>query len=1002
MKIKKYDSTNGWVQEYPEVNVGAIVVSNPNDASSSTFLRGDGTWATPTAADGNNYLTGVSGSGNGTVTFTRSGLSNLTWDASHSHSEYLPLAGGTMTGDLTVTSGNNNGIFIGNGGANITSVTPSSKDIVIQDVAQIRFGSASWDWNTWAGLAFNDSTEVLTIGGPASSVFSSNSNPPLIDVNFDGLNTSGLKVNNNTVWHDGIFEPIVDNLDVLPTYTSSNEDFIKYNTTERAIEVQGSDDSFGAVYPAIKTESGVSYKISFSIKSNTTTTSGGVYFRPQEYDSALPDGKTHIAGNATHSEVQEATRQLTSFYENQNIGTSWEQHSFFYTPTSTAVWFSLMFLNWTGLGTNSLFIKNLRVDAIQEDSADANTLDGLDSTQFVRSDQADTMTDTLTISAAKTTDDPLLKLVSTATGDGDAVIELEANDTGEAGIIFKNPDNTNSSGWFLGYGDALSEHFYLYDYQNSTARLVVGHNGNVGIGTTSPRQKLDVIGKIQVSNGLTLRDNSIEQHLTNGNANVAVNYYGYANGHTQFRDFDIYNGKGGLIAQFDGSSSNVGIGTTNPAYKLDVNGTARISSTVKMLAGTNYNENLRMSSSSNGYSSIAFGANPLTDTGTQTGQWTLVRYPQATHNFKFAFRHSSSDVMTMLTGGNVGIGTGSPLTKLNITGTGNYPLTGANGRYNYGQIHIDGTSSTTNDGHGITFAARDAVGVQAHITVSSDGSYGTKMSFGTTGSYSAGSSGRMVIDHTGRVGIGTSSPSDTLHIQGNQIISKTSTGGQNQIRFQEAGTTKTQLTSNYGDNKFYLYHEGDNVMVIDSLSATTFSGDLTVQGDLTINGTTTTLDTTVSTTDQWTVTNAGTDVATIINQTGTADILDVRDNGTSVFKVKDGGNVEMKTDSKFTVGASTTVNEAKIILDASNAGHPQIGLAENNDASWALGVDDLDNSFKIHGAASSTIPTIGGLTTPHLELDTTGNMWLQKRLYFTSNAYMEYNSTNDSIDFFFT
>ena len=34
----------------------------------------------------NNYLTGVSGSGNGTVTFTRNGLGNLTWNASHSHS----------------------------------------------------------------------------------------------------------------------------------------------------------------------------------------------------------------------------------------------------------------------------------------------------------------------------------------------------------------------------------------------------------------------------------------------------------------------------------------------------------------------------------------------------------------------------------------------------------------------------------------------------------------------------------------------------------------------------------------------------------------------------------------------------------------------------------------------------------------------------------------------------------------------------------------------------
>jgi hypothetical protein len=47
-------------------------------------------------------------------------------------------------------------------------------------------------------------------------------------------------------------------------------------------------------------------------------------------------------------------------------------------------------------------------------------------------------------------------------------------------------------------------------------------------------------------------------------------------------------------------------------------------------------------------------------------------------------------------------------------------------------------------------------------------------------------------------------------------IEKATTGGQNQIQFKEAGTTKTQITSNYGDNKFYLYHEGDNRLVIDS------------------------------------------------------------------------------------------------------------------------------------------------------------------------------------------
>jgi len=43
----------------------------------------------------NNYLTGVSGSGNGTVTFTRNGLSDLTWNASHNHDTVYVKEGGT-------------------------------------------------------------------------------------------------------------------------------------------------------------------------------------------------------------------------------------------------------------------------------------------------------------------------------------------------------------------------------------------------------------------------------------------------------------------------------------------------------------------------------------------------------------------------------------------------------------------------------------------------------------------------------------------------------------------------------------------------------------------------------------------------------------------------------------------------------------------------------------------------------------------------------------------
>ena len=52
------------------------------------------------------------------------------------------------------------------------------------------------------------------------------------------------------------------------------------------------------------------------------------------------------------------------------------------------------------------------------------------------------------------------------------------------------------------------------------------------------------------------------------------------------------------------AGGNLGLGTTSPISKLDVNGTVIISNS----EGTNYNENLRLPSSNSGYASIALGA----------------------------------------------------------------------------------------------------------------------------------------------------------------------------------------------------------------------------------------------------------------------------------------------------------------------------------------------------------------------------------------------------------
>jgi hypothetical protein len=92
-------------------------------------------------------------------------------------------------------------------------------------------------------------------------------------------------------------------------------------------------------------------------------------------------------------------------------------------------------------------------------------------------------------------------------------------------------------------------------------------------------------------------------------------------------------------------------------------------------------------------------------------------------------------------------------------------------------------------------------------------------------------------------------------------------------------------------------------------------------------------------------------------------------------------------DAVLNIGHNSIADEGEIVLDTSNAGSPQISFTEHGDASWAIGVDDADNSFKIHGVATSVIPTINGLATPLFEIATNGLGYLGANRLFADNYH---------------
>lgn len=176
----------------------------------------------------------------------------------------------------------------------------------------------------------------------------------------------------------------------------------------------------------------------------------------------------------------------------------------------------------------------------------------------------------------------------------------------------------------------------------------------------------------------------------------------------------------------------VGIGNTAPPAMLTVDDSAGsvtspfIASTDKLAVIGSGNTVIQVTSPASNTAAIYFSDPQSRDPGG-------VAYSHLTDSM--GFRVSGATRMTIASGGAVGIGTGTPVTNLQIRG-------GAN----YGAIMLGENGGTTNH----------------HLTHESDGSFGI-----FTGTFGSGVR-QLIIDSAGRMGIGlgNNSPSATLHVSG--------------------------------------------------------------------------------------------------------------------------------------------------------------------------------------------------------------------------------------------
>ena len=190
-----------------------------------------------------------------------------------------------------------------------------------------------------------------------------------------------------------------------------------------------------------------------------------------------------------------------------------------------------------------------------------------------------------------------------------------------------------------------------------TTAITVDTSQNVGIGTTSPSQKLQVNGRIRVST-----DNSNGGDISVDSTGLAFSTIGS----TQPIVFERNNYS--VESMRIDSSGNVGIGTTSPSTRLSL----QLSSATTYTTSTRTNQGLTIYNSSattNGFTGIEFNSEPTSGNTGLAGIGSVVT-GSGSANLVFGTRDSATyaERMRIDSSGNLLVGTTSNITsaKINI------------------------------------------------------------------------------------------------------------------------------------------------------------------------------------------------------------------------------------------------------------------------------------------------------------------------------------------------